>query len=129
MILTPSQRFHAVRNVSVGVSVRITDSPAATVPYVPRSTAPGASALSLKLHPVRSTGALPTLVNSMNSPLVPEYMYSVMRMTPARTGHAVNGTVARVLLPGLPMSPPADAIDASPSPTAESVQSVITLAP
>ena len=78
MTLTVGSRLQAVRNAASTTSVRTTDWPPARMPKAERSTWPGVRALSLKLQPVRSTGAALVLVNSMYSPSVPEYIHSVM---------------------------------------------------
>ncbi len=70
------------------LSVRMTDSPAASVPYAERLTCPRSRVTSLKLQPVISTGVAPRLVNSMNSPPFPPGIYSVIRtLAPLGAGH------------------------------------------
>src|SRR5690242_1747173 len=77
--LTVAGRFHCDRNSAAAASLRITDSPAATVPKPERLTLPGVRALSENDHPARSWLSVPTLVSSTNSE--PLYSHSVMRMS------------------------------------------------
>ncbi len=126
--LTPSQRPQAVRNASAATSVSSTDSPACRLPNAPSGTLPGRLLSSSKLQPAMSTGWSPTLVNSMNSPSVPWYMYSVMRTMPPSVTQAENGCAARVLRPGLPRSPPAEVRESSASPSVEATHAS-TLSP
>ncbi len=80
------------RKADAVMSVRMTDSPAATMPNTePKSTVPAARESSSKLQPVMSMAALLRFVNSMNSPYwlfsapawPPWYIHSVMRMVSA----------------------------------------------
>lgn len=62
------------------------------MPNALRETVPDGAAVIVEAPPVKSTGVLPMFVNSMNSPLLPLYIHSVIRTlaptadTPARFG-------------------------------------------
>lgn len=62
------------------------DSPGARMPIAPIGKALGIAAASLMLQPLRSIGMEPSLVNSMNSPLSPACIHSLMRSGVVRSG-------------------------------------------
>ena len=79
-IFTPAHKPQAERKELEEFCEKITDSPACTTLNELSDCEPGMRLLSSKLQPVKLMVEVPTFVNSTNSPLVPSYIHSVIRI-------------------------------------------------